>query len=59
MEWELEMSKSRLSELEETCSTLHKNMEVIKEELKEANSEIFQWDEQQQCSEQQWEEEQK
>ena len=41
LEWELEMSKSKLTELEETCSEFNESMEANVEELKEANSEIY------------------
>ena len=53
------MSKSILTELEETCSKLNESMEASAEELKEANSEIYQLRREQLQNEQRWEQERK
>ena len=59
LEQELEMSKSKLTELEETCSKLNESMEASAEELKEANSEIYQLRGEQLQNEQRWDQERK
>ena len=59
LERELERSKSKLTDLEKTCSTLNESMEASAKELKEANVEIYQLREEQLQSEQRWEQEHK